>query len=160
MFLHLLLSIALAQDATPLDADKVIGPLVADQEVVVEGKPSFKFKVAGKYWLIRDDALRTAVSNARIIPTLDTALDGCRTQALECGTAASEAWSTMRKQFEADDATLDRYMTEHAQAVADLAVARADGDRFRHQRTTAYLILGGVVAAVVVGMSTGLSLAR
>lgn len=159
MLLPYLLNVALAQDPAPVE-DKVVGPLVADQEVLVEGKPQVRFRLTGKYWLIRDDALRTAVSNAKIIPTLDTALDQCREKALECGTQATEAWSIMRRQFEADDAAMDACTVGRAQDQADLTVVRAYLDRVKRSRTTAWLFLGGVLAAGVVGLATGLGVAH
>ena len=156
--LALLLSCALSwgQDVAAEDVDKVIGPVTSGQTVALDDKKRVTFKLSGSYWLIRDDALRAAIANAKAMPKLETALGECRDAALECGVTASEAWGTMRAQFDTDTDRIDAFIKQNSAMTVELALTKADLDRVRRQRNVAYGIAGGVTAAVLIGTGVGL----
>jgi len=159
--LLLCLSLSHAQDTAldepVVDDAKVVGPVVEGQAIeVVDGDDRWTFRVERRYWLIRDDALRTALANARAVPQLERALTECRDAAIECGVSSATAWATMKEQFDTDTVQMDSLLQQTATLTVDLRVAEADRDRFRRQRNVAYIVVGGIAAAVLVGTGVGL----
>jgi hypothetical protein len=145
-----------SSEDTPAE-EKVVGPVVEGQVVEVEGERGpLRFRLDQRYWLIRDDALRTAVANARAVPQLEAALGECRQASIQCGLDTAAAWATMREQFDIDTSTMDSLRTTNAHLLGKTALLEADVQRLRRQRTTAYVVLGTVAAAVLVGTGVGL----
>lgn len=161
--LVLLLSIGLAlgQDTGDTEAHddlKVLGPLTLGQDIALDDKGRPVFRLTERYWLIRDDALRTSVANARTVPRLEAALTACRDSAVACGVDAAAAWGTMRQQFDDDTRHLDELLQQTTALSTKLQLAEADLSRVKRQRNTAYLIVGGIAAAVLVGTGVGFGL--
>ena len=165
--LHLILTLmlaplALAQEpaqAEAVDTTKLVGPVVVGQDVHVEGArgaPPRTFRVDQTYWLIRDDAVRTALANAKTVPRLEEALVLCRDASIACGIQSASAWATMREQFSADTQQMDALLVQTAKLTAALDLAEHDRDRFRRQRNTTWGVVGVVAVAVLVGTGVGL----